>query len=329
MLQIFTMLADLIVVRVLGLDKASHWGGSLHFFIEDTTKILFLLVIMIYLIAWGRAALNVERVRDYLAGKNRIFGYGVAAVFGAITPFCSCSSIPMFLGFTVARIPVGITMAFLITSPMINEVAVVMLGSMLGMKFMFVYIAIGLLSGMIGGMFFDLIGAEKYLQPLVRDLRPPCGGGTPDQTAAGKMTWRERHEFAKSEVKTILHRIWLWVIIGVGIGAGLHGFVPQEWIVGHLGAGQWWSVPAAVLLGIPLYANATGIIPVAAALLAKGLPVGTTMAFMMSTVAISLPEFIMLKQVMQGRMLLTFAGFLLLLFTLAGWILNALSWWFQ
>jgi len=329
MFSIFTQLADLIVVRLLGLDKASHWGGSLHFFIEDTTKIFALLVVMIYAIAWARAALNVERVRAYLEGKNRFFGYVVAAVFGAITPFCSCSSIPLFLGFTMARIPVGITMAFLITSPMINEVAVVMLGSMLGVKFMCVYIALGLLAGIIGGMFFDLIGAEKYLQPLVRDLPKSCDCDGHDENAVVKMTWRDRHDFAWSELRTILHRIWLWVIIGVGIGAGLHGFVPQEWIVGHLGSGQWWSVPAAVALGIPLYANATGIIPVAAALLSKGLPIGTTMAFMMSTVAVSLPEFIMLKQVMKTRLLLIFALFLLVLFTLSGWILNALAWWFK
>ena len=329
MLSVFTRLADVIVIRCLGLDKTSHWGGSLHFFIEDTTKIFFLLLVMIYAIAWVRAALNVERVRDYLVGKNRFFGYAVAAIFGAVTPFCSCSSIPMFLGFTMARIPVGITMAFLITSPMINEVAVVMLGSMLGMKFMSVYIALGLLSGIIGGVFFDLIGAEKYLQPLAHDLPKSCNCGEHDETAAEKMSWRDRHDFAWSELKSILRRIWLWVVIGVGIGAGLRGFVPQEWIVGHLGSGQWWSVPAAVVLGIPLYANATGIIPVAAALLSKGLPVGTTMAFMMSTVAVSLPEFIMLKQVMKTRLLLTFAAFMLVLFTLSGWILNALAWWFK
>ncbi len=170
MLSIFTKLADLIIYQWFGMSPDSHLAGSLHFFIEDTTKIFALLVVMIYVIAWARAALNIERVRDYLGGKHRLFGYVAAASFGAVTPFCSCSSIPLFLGFTQARIPIGITMAFLITSPIINEVAIVLLGSLLGVKFTVCYVTVGILAGVVGGGFIDLIGAEKYLTPLAESV---------------------------------------------------------------------------------------------------------------------------------------------------------------
>ena len=168
MLKVFTKLADLIVFNYLGLEKGTHIAGSVHFFIEDITKIFALLIIMIYIIAWLRAALNIDKVRAYLAGKHRFFGYIAGSIFGAITPFCSCSSIPLFLGFTKARIPIGITMSFLITSPIINEVAVVLLGSLLGVKFMIIYLSVGFLAGVIGGIFIDLIKAEKYLTPIVQ-----------------------------------------------------------------------------------------------------------------------------------------------------------------
>ena len=322
MLSIFTKLADLIVYQWFGMPKESHWAGSLHFFIEDTTKIFALLVIMIYVIAWARAALNIERVRDYLGGKNRLFGYVAAASFGAATPFCSCSSIPLFLGFTQARIPVGITMAFLITSPIINEVAVVLLGSLLGVKFTVCYVTVGILAGVIGGAFIDLIGAEKYLTPLGERAHQQDTPQNTDTAAPVKMTLRDRHVFARDELKSIFGRVWKWVLVGVGLGAVLHGLVPESFVIKYLGAGQWWTVPAATLLGIPLYSNASGVIPVAETLLNKGLPVGTTLAFMMSTVAASFPEFMMLKQVMKPKLLVIFFVLLLVMFTSVGWIFN-------
>lgn len=321
MLLIFTKLADLIVYDLAGMDKGSHLAGSIHFFIEDVTKIYFLLVIMIYTIAWLRAALNIERVRDILAGRNRFIGYVAGSMFGAVTPFCSCSSIPLFFGFTQARIPLGITMSFLITSPIVNEVAVVLLGSLLGVKFMIVYVAVGILSGIIGGMFIDLIKAERFLMPLVKNMAKT--DDYPDKKAEKqKMSFRERHEFARDELHSIFSRVWIWVIIGVGLGAALHGLVPESFVAENLGKGEWWTVPAAVLIGLPLYSNATGIIPVAESLIAKGLPVGTTLAFMMSTVAASFPEFILLKQVMKKELLFIFFGMLLVLFTITGWVLN-------
>jgi len=322
MFKIFTIFADIVTYNWLDIKKGSHLGESIHFFVEDTTKILVLLFFMIYIIAILRASMNIEKVRDYLKNKNRFIGYFLGSLFGAITPFCSCSSIPLFFGFTQAHIPVGITMSFLITSPMINEVVVVLLGGMLGFKFTVTYIIIGMVSGIIGGIFFDLIKAEKYFTDFAKNI----ANKMPEQVSSNykekKLTMKERHNFAKSELKQILGKVWKWVIIGVGVGAGLHGYVPDTFITDNLGSGQWWSVPIAVLIGIPLYSNATGIVPIVESLLGKGLPIGTTMAFMMSTVAASFPEFMLLKQVMKIKLLVILFVLLLILFTITGWVFN-------
>ncbi|PSW16421.1 hypothetical protein C9J01_05330 [Photobacterium rosenbergii] len=334
MFQVFTDIASWLVYSVLGLSPETQFAGALHFFIDDTLKIFALLLVMIYVIALIRASLNVERVRDYLAGKHRALGYSLGSLFGAITPFCSCSSIPVFLGFTSAGIPLGITMAFLITSPLINEVAVLLLVSLLGWKFTLVYIALGMTVGILGGIFLDAIKAERWLQPFAANalkqgqLKQGAEANSQIDTPAlsddtAPLSLAERHTFAKEEVVTIFRRVWKWVFIGVGLGATLHGFVPEGFIESYLGAGQWWSVPAAVLLGIPLYSNATGVIPVMESLITNGLPIGTTLAFCMSTVAASFPEFILLKQVMQWRLLATLFALLLVAFTMIGWVFNA------
>ena len=324
MFEVFTQLADWLVYDTLALSPDTKLGDALHFFVEDTTKIFALLFLMIYFIAWLRASLNIERVRDYLARKHRSVGYLLGAGFGALTPFCSCSSIPVFLGFTSAGIPVGITMAFLLTSPVINEVAVLLLVSLLGWKFTLLYVVVGVSVGIAGGFFLDSIRAERWLQPFAakayqkaKSTATASSGSMPE-----KPSLADRHRFAKEETRDIIARVWKWVFIGVGLGAALHGFVPDGWLQAHLGDGQWWSVPAAVLLGIPLYSNATGVIPVMESLIIKGLPVGTTLAFCMSTVAASFPEFILLKQVMQWRLLAIVFVMLLFAFTLAGWIFN-------
>lgn len=326
MLKIFTIFGDWVSYSLFGFTEESRVGAAVQFFADDTTKIFFLLTIMIYMISFLRAGLNTDRIRDYLNGKTRFAGYTLASAFGAITPFCSCSSIPLFLGFTSARIPLGITMAFLITSPMINEVAILLLGSLFGFKFTILYVITGLSAGIIGGIFIDLIGAEKHLMPIGRKAADFAADKTKEQIQLGKikntLNLKKRHDFAAGEFKTIFKRVWIWVIVGVGIGSFLHGFIPDGFIESQLGSGSWWSVPAAVLLGIPLYSNASGIIPVAQSLLAKGLPVGTTLALMMSVVGASLPEFTMLRQVMKPKLLLIFFTMLLVFFTMAGWIFN-------
>lgn len=347
----FIWLADLIVYNVAGLDSDSRWGLAIHFFVEDAAKIFVLAAVMIFIIGVARAGMDSERVRDFLSGRRRLAGYVLASSFGAVTPFCSCSSVPLFLGFTSARIPLGITMAFLITSPMINEVAIVLMGGLLGWRFLILYIAIGMSAGILGGAFLDRIGAERYLMPLGQTLlkrsdtgRESAGefsgesspaanrdedGEVPRKTAERqisvrpRITFHGRLIFALNETATILKRIWPWVFVGVGLGAAIHGFVPETFLTEKLGAGQWWSVPAAVVLGIPLYGGAAASVPVVGSLIAKGLPVGTATVFMMSVVAVSFPEFVLLKQVMRVRLLLIFFGMLALFFTLAGWILNA------
>jgi uncharacterized membrane protein YraQ (UPF0718 family) len=325
MLALFPWFADIITFRLFGLDPETRIADALHFFIEDVTKIYALVLVMIYIIAMLRAGLDTERVRGFLKGRSRFISYLMASLFGAVTPFCSCSSIPLFLGFTTAGIPLGITMAFLITSPMINEVAIALLGGLLGVKFTVIYVITGMSAGILGGWFLDLIRADRHLTDLGNQAVSLAGQddlGKEHVHKPKKLGLRDRHEFAILEVKTIFARIWKWVLIGVGLGAALHGFVPESFITDNLGEGQWWSVPAAVLIGIPLYSNATGIIPVAESLLLKGLPVGTTLALMMSTVAASFPEFILLKQIMKTRLLVIFFFMLLFFFTLAGWLFN-------
>ena len=325
--SVIVPLSQCLTYDLFSIDKGTPLGDSVEFFFYDTAKILLLLVLMVYVIGWLRAAMHVERVRDYLAGKGRGIGYFLGAGFGAITPFCSCSSIPLFLGFTTARIPLGITMSFLITSPLINEIAVVLLWGLLGWKFTIIYVVVGMFAGIVGGIIMDALRAERWLQPFLLDAMKNASTreAAVEAGEAPKMGLMERHAFAYSETSSIFKKVWLWVIIGVGLGALLHGYVPQEWFTENLGAGQWWSVPVAVAIGIPLYTNVTGIIPIMESLLLKGLPLGTTLAFCMSTVAASLPEVLMLKQVMRWKLLALFLGMLLVIFTVVGWLFNILQ----
>lgn len=326
MLGVFTQLADWLAYSVIGLDPDTSLGLGIHFFIEDTSKILVLLIVLIYLISFLRAALSAEKVRDYLQGKNRGVGYGLGAMFGAITPFCSCSSIPLFMGFVSARIPIGITVAFLVTSPLINEVVVIMLGSILGIKFTVMYIVIGMALGIFAGLILDVFKAHRWLQPFLAKAylqaeKSQSGGG--DASTQERLTSRQRHQFAVNETSAIVSRIWKWVIIGVGIGAFIHGFVPAQWFEQNLSEGQWWTVPLATVSAIPIYTNASGVVPVMASLIEKGMPLGTTLAFCMGAVAISLPEFMMLKQVMQYRLLALITGYLFVAISIVGWLFNA------
>ncbi len=324
MFKIFTYLADFICYTLLKLNPENKFTDALHFFIEDTSKIFVLLIVMIYLIALIRASMNLELVRHKLQGKSRWFGYTAGSLFGAITPFCSCSSIPMFLGFTAAGIPTGVTLSFLITSPLLNEVAIVLLGSLLGVRFTLTYLIAGLSVGIIGGIFFDFINADQMLQPMAEKISKGENSTINLNSDKKKIQLKDRHEFAKSEALEIFTRVFKWVLIGVGIGAGLHGFVPESWIIEHLGGKTWWNVPAAALLGIPLYSNASGMIPIIETLLGKGLPVGTALTFMLSTVGASFPEFLMLKQVLKPRLLTYLFLYFLIAFTFIGLLINLL-----
>lgn len=307
---------------IFHLPVTSALGGAIEFFIYDTAKILLLLLALIYIIACFRASLDTERLRSYLKGKKRILAYFLASVFGSVTPFCSCSSIPLFLAFASAGIPFGITMAFLITSPLINEIAVVLLWGLLGWKFTILYVLVGLLAGILGGFFMDAIGAERWLQPFLLAAMRQKPLMPLQLMGKKKISFRDRHEFARRETLSMFKKVWKWVLLGVGIGAALHGFVPDDWFAQHFGAAEWWTVPAAVFIAIPLYSNVTGIVPIMESLLTKGMPIGTTMAFCMSAVAASIPEMMLLRQMMTFKLQAIFLAYLWLIFTLIGWLFN-------
>lgn len=319
MFALFSRLADWVAYGLLGLDPGGRLAEAVHFFVEDTAKIFALLVLIVFVMGLFRSLLSPEKVRGYIEGRPRGLAYLLAVGLGAVTPFCSCSSVPLFIGFLEAGIPLGVTMAFLITSPLVNEVAVVILASIMGWKMTAVYVAAGLGVGLVGGILIDRLRMERYVEAYVWTIRM---GALAQVAADGSPGARVR--YAWGEVTAIVGRIWLYVVIGIAIGAALHGYVPEDLFARYAGADNPFAVPVAVLLGLPLYSNATGIIPVAEALIAKGVPIGTVIAFMMSVVGLSIPEFIMLRKVLKPPMLAVFGGFLAVTFIVVGVLLNAL-----
>lgn len=317
MLEIFTKLADFITFDALGIDPATHLAEAVHFFVEDTTKIFVLLTVLMLIVGFLRSWVSPEKVRHWLDGKPRILAYFLAVVLGAVTPFCSCSSIPLFIAFLSSGIPLGVTMAFLITSPMVNEVAAILFGEVIGWHFTLAYVVTGMLTGMIGGVLIDILKLEKWVEPFVFQVNAPT-----DDLDEPKLTIKKRFSHAWDETADILQRVWLYVLIGVGVGAGIHGFVPQEWFITYAGERNLFAVPMAVLMAVPLYSNVTGVIPVAEVLIDKGLPVGTTLAFIMSTVAISLPELVILRKVLKLEMLAFFVAYLAVAFIIVGYVFN-------
>ncbi len=320
MLSVFTKLADFITYSLLGLVSNDRIADAVHFFVEDVTKIFILLLIMTMVVSLFRTKLNPEKVRDYLNGKPKWLAYFLAVLLGAITPFCSCSSIPLFIGFIEAGIPFGVTMSFLITSPLINEVAVIVLASTIGIKFAIIYLITGMILGLFGGLVMEKLGFEKYVEDYVYKIRM----GNQNSPQPEKITVWQRISMAWDYSREIINRVWIYIIIGVGLGAFLHGFVPADFFAKYAGENNIFAVPFAALVGIPLYSNATGVIPIAEALLTKGVPIGTVLTMMMSVVAISLPELIILRKVLKPRLLVYFAGMLFLMFVIVGYFYNAI-----
>ena len=313
----FEALANLLLFDLLGLAPGGRAVAALHFLITDLAKIFVLLVAVIYLMGLLRALLSPERVRDYVRGRPRWLARALAILLGAVTPFCSCSSVPLFIGFVEAGIPLGVTFSFLIASPMINEVAVVILAGVLGWKLALLYVVSGLTVAWVGGVVMERFRPERWVEAYVWKIQ--MGETTlpaPDRSLAG------RHRYALGEVREIVGRIWKWVVAGIAVGALFHGFVPEAWVSEHLSGGDWYSVPAAVALGVPLYSNATGVIPVAEAMLGKGVAIGTTLALMMSIATLSLPEMLILRKVIRWPALALYAGVLAVAFTLVGWGFN-------
>ncbi|MBK5930189.1 permease [Halochromatium salexigens] len=316
----FAWLGDLIAYSLIGLRPDSAAGTALQFFVMDVAKIFALLVIIIYLMGLLRALVSPERVREFVRGRPDWQARGMAVGLGAMTPFCSCSSVPLFIGFVEAGIPLGVTFSFLIASPMINEVAAVLLIGILGWKLALLYIAAGLIVAWFGGIIMQGFKPERWVEDYVWKIHMgDAAAQRPDTSLRG------RHRFAVAEVREILRRIWMWVFIGIGVGALFHGFVPEQWVVENLGDGQWLAVPGAVLVGIPLYSNATGVIPVAEAMLGKGVAVGTVLALMMSIAALSVPEMLILRKVIRWHALALFAGVLGVSFVMVGWTFNVIT----
>jgi hypothetical protein len=316
----FESLGNLVAYRLLGLETGSALGDAIQFFVMDVAKIFVLLLVVIYVMGLLRALLSPERVRAFVRGRPDWQARGLAVTLGAVTPFCSCSSVPLFIGFVEAGIPLGVTFSFLIASPMINEVAAVILVGILGWKLAALYVAAGLLVAWLGGIAMQAFRPERWVEDYVWKIRM----GQADAIERDN-SLLARHRYAVAEVKEILGRIWKWVLIGIGIGALFHGFVPEGWVTAHLGGDAWYTVPAAVLLGVPLYSNATGVIPVAEAMLGKGVAVGTTLALMMSVAALSLPEMLILRKVIRWQALALFACVLAIAFTLVGWGFNLIT----
>jgi len=316
----FNWLAELLIYRGLNLDPNSHIGAALHFFVMDISKIFVMLALVIYIMGLLRAFLSPERVREYIRNRPDWQARSMAVSLGAVTPFCSCSSVPLFIGFVEAGIPLGITFSFLIASPMINEVAAVILIGILGWKLALLYIISGLVVAWFGGIIMQKFKPERWVEEYVWKIRM---GKT--QLPTQDMSIKGRHRYALAEVKEIIGRIWKWVFIGIGVGALFHGFVPESWVSEHLASGNWYDVPTAVLIGIPLYSNATGIIPVAEAMLTKGVAIGTTLSLMMSVAALSLPEMLILRKVIKWQALGLFAAVLAIAFTIVGWVFNLIT----
>ncbi|HHH45768.1 MAG TPA: permease [Thiotrichales bacterium] len=316
----FEILGNLVAYQWLGLAPGSRSGDAVQFFVMDVTKIFTLLVIVVYGMGLLRALLSPERVRDYVRGKPKSLARALAILLGAVTPFCSCSSVPLFIGFVEAGIPLGVTFSFLIASPMINEVAAVVLLGVLGWKLTLLYILAGMAVAWIGGMVMEWFRPERWVEDYVWKIHM-------GETRMPELprTLAERHRYALHEVREIVGRIWRWVLAGIAVGAVFHGFVPESWVAEHLSGDDWYSVPLAVLLGIPLYSNATGVIPIAEAMLAKGVALGTVLALMMSIAALSLPEMLILRKVIRWPALMRYAAVLAVAFTLVGWGFNVVS----
>lgn len=314
--------ADWLIHSLFGIAATSKLGTALNFFVYDTLKILILLFVIVFIMGIVNSYLPIDRLRNFLA-KNKLFGleYLLASTFGAITPFCSCSSVPLFIGFVRGGIPLGVTFSFLITSPLVNEVAIAMFFGMFGLKATLIYAGSGIVLGTFGGWLLGKMKLEHLLTDwaknlLAQDLK------TAEDYEEEKATFQQRLPEITRSAWEIVRGVLLYVIIGIAIGAAMHGYVPEQFFAEYLGTGAWWTVPMAVILAVPMYANAAGIIPVIQVFVAKGVPIGTAIAFMMATVGLSIPEATLLKKVMTLKLIAIFFAVVTVFIILSGYLFN-------
>lgn len=313
--------ADWLTYGLLSLDKGSHIAGAVNFFLFDSVKIIALLLVINYVMAVINHYLPLEKIRDFLASRNwHGFDYFLAALLGLVTPFCSCSSIPLFVGFLGAGIPLGVTMTFLVSSPLLSETAIVMLGGILGVKVMVIYIIAGIIVSMFAGFLLRNVDPNKHINPDIIAL-------SEGKQAAAEKTRKFRKQYLKTwldEAWSLSRKLIPYVLIGVAIGAAIHNLVPAELLTKILGNNTWWSIPVATLISVPIYANAAGVIPIVGALIGKGVAIGTAMVVLMATIGLSLPEALILKKVMSMKLLVTFFGIVAVGIMTIGYLLNIL-----
>ena len=315
-------LSQWVAFELLGLEHGSPLGEAVAFFAYDVPKVLLLLLGVVTIVSFLRSYVPPDRVRAALAGRGVVAGTVAAASFGVVTPFCSCSAVPLFIGFLQAGIPVGVTLAFLVSSPLVNEVALVLLWGLFGWQIALIYMVAGLSLATISGLILGRLPMERWLEPWVLEARD-AGGST--QVAEVRLTTEQRLHDAWFSTRSLVRKVWPWVVVGIGIGAFIHGYVPTDVIVDIGGADNPLAVPLVTLLAVPLYAGAAGVIPIVEALLDKGLPLGTVLAFMMATVAISLPEFLILRRVARPMLLAIFLGVVVAGILAVGYLFNALG----
>jgi hypothetical protein len=307
------------LVTALPVERDSHLGGALQFFFYDTPKVLLLLTGIVFVMGIIHTFVSPERTRALLSGKRLGVGNVMAATLGTVTPFCSCSAVPLFIGFLQAGVPLGVTFSFLIAAPMVNEVALILLFGLFGWQVATLYLVMGLLIAIFAGLLIGKLGMEQYLEDWVRNMQNTQSAGS---VGASAMPWAERIEHGFRHVREIVGKVWPYIVVGVALGALIHGYVPEDFMASIMGKDAWWAVPAAVVLGVPMYTNAAGVIPIVQALLAKGAALGTVLAFMMSVIALSAPEMIILRKVLKPRLIATFAGVVATGILLVGYIFN-------
>jgi uncharacterized membrane protein YraQ (UPF0718 family) len=308
------------MIGLFGLTRQTPLGEALHFFFYDTPKVILLLAGIVFLMGIVHTFVAPERTRALLSGKRLGLGNVMAAMLGIVTPFCSCSAVPLFIGFLSAGVPLGVTFSFLISAPMVNEIALALLFGLFGWKVAGLYLALGLAVAIVAGLIIGRLGMEKYLEDWVREMQATQSANYDAATP----TWAERIDAGISHVKEIVGKVWPYILAGIAVGASIHGYVPEEFMASIMGKdAPWWSVPAAVLIGVPMYTNAAGIIPIVEALIGKGAALGTVLAFMMSVIALSLPEMVILRKVLKLPLILTFAGVVATGILVVGYVFNA------
>ncbi len=314
--------ADWLIYSVMGISSQSRLGSSLNFFVYDTIKILILLFIITFVMGIVNSYFPIEKIRNYLS-RNRLYGleYFTASVFGAVTPFCSCSSVPLFIGFVKGGIPLGVTFAFLITSPLVNEVAVAVFLGTFGLKTTIIYATSGIMLGVVCGMILGKMKLEYLLTDWVRKIWKEAETEK-DKFEEEKLSLIQRLPSVIRDAAGIVKSVFIYIIIGIAIGAGMHGFVPEGFFEQYIGNDTWYAVPLAVILGVPMYANAVGIVPVIQVFVSKGIPAGTSLAFMMAVVGLSIPEATLLKKVMTGRLIAIFFGVVAVCIIISGYLFN-------